>query len=204
MSYGRQEPTSLKECTKCGALKPVCFGHFYRQAVTYDGYQSQCRACDTARSREQKRQLRAEGRAKKPSPEKARSYTQKWRTENLEKARHDSRIQQKIRRENVSYRLMANAGRRVRMMLKTGGGSTRHLPYSAEQLRTHLEKQFSKGMTWENYGSYWHVDHIVPVSSFSPKDHQCAEFIACWRLSNLRPLKAFDNMSKGKSQTHLL
>jgi len=200
----RLTQTALKACTKCGQLKPVCFGHFYRQAVTYDGYQSQCRVCDTARSKEQKRKLRAEGRLKRPPPEKSRAYNRKHREKNAGKCRASQRAAARERWQNPTYRLMANMGRRVREMIRHSQGSTRHLPYDATALRDHLERQFSKGMTWENYGSYWHVDHIIPVSSFKTEQPDSPEFLACWALTNLRPLRSFDNLSKGKSKTHLL
>ncbi len=47
-------------------------------------------------------------------------------------------------------------------------------------------------MTWENHGE-WHVDHKVPVSSFSPD----ADMKVVNALSNLQPLWAEDNISKG-------
>jgi hypothetical protein len=38
---------------------------------------------------------------------------------------------------------------------------SRAVGYSREQLRMHIEAQFSEGMSWANYGE-WHIDHIVP------------------------------------------
>ena len=36
-----------------------------------------------------------------------------------------------------------------------------------ETFISHIETQFTEGMTWENYGlKGWHVDHIIPLSSF--------------------------------------
>lgn len=77
------------------------------------------------------------------------------------------------------------------------------LGYTADDLRQHLERQFAKGMSWDNYGE-WHVDHIVPVASFTFSSADDAEFKACWSLTNLRPLWAADNMSKKHKRTHLI
>ena len=58
----------------------------------------------------------------------------------------------------------------------------------------HLQKQFKKGMTRENHG-LWHIDHIRPVSSFDltkPKEQ-----IKCFHYTNLQPLWAKENLSKG-------
>ena len=48
-------------------------------------------------------------------------------------------------------------------------------------------------MSWKNYGSYWEIDHILPlkvaigVNDLSKLNH----------FTNLRPLKASENRSKG-------
>jgi hypothetical protein len=57
-----------------------------------------------------------------------------------------------------------------------------------------LESKFTKKMKWQNYGSYWHVDHIEPLASF---DHSDDEHIRkAWHYTNLRPLEAKANMRK--------
>lgn len=77
-----------------------------------------------------------------------------------------------------------------------GKSLERRLGYSPQELRKHLEKMFKDGMSWENYGD-WHVDHILPVSSFNYQSENDAEFKECWGLSNLQPLWAHDNFTKG-------
>jgi hypothetical protein len=57
-------------------------------------------------------------------------------------------------------------------------------------LRRHIEGQFKDGMTWENRGKVWHLDHIVPISHFENK-------IAANHFSNLRPMFARKNIQKG-------
>lgn len=65
-----------------------------------------------------------------------------------------------------------------------------------EELRTHLEAQFQEGMTWDNYGrDGWHIDHIKPCSSFDLLKE--AEQRECFHYTNLQPLWAKDNLSKG-------
>jgi hypothetical protein len=77
------------------------------------------------------------------------------------------------------------------------------LGYTANDLRAHLERQFARGMSWDNYGD-WHVDHIVPVVQFSFDSADDPEFRACWALTNLRPLWAKANLSKNRRRTHLI
>jgi len=65
---------------------------------------------------------------------------------------------------------------------------------SLEQLKLHLESQFTRGMAWHNYGRVWHIDHKEPCASFDlsrPEEQQ-----RCFHYSNLRPLNAKENWSK--------
>lgn len=67
--------------------------------------------------------------------------------------------------------------------------------YTIHQLMEHLEKLFAEGMSFENYGT-WHVDHVRPISSFVFQTPDDPQFKAAWRLENLQPLWALDNIRK--------
>ena len=77
------------------------------------------------------------------------------------------------------------------------------LGYQPDELATHLERQFTKGMGWHNMGE-WHIDHIVPVSAFELSSPSDDDFRACYALANLRPMWARENLSKGHKKTHLI
>ena len=64
---------------------------------------------------------------------------------------------------------------------------------------THIEKQFAKGMSWENRDE-WHLDHILPMSSAKSE----SDVIALNHHTNLRPLWAADNLRKRDTVTHLI
>ena len=69
--------------------------------------------------------------------------------------------------------------------------------YTIDQLRHHLEKQFTEGMTWDNYGiNGWEIDHIIPLSIFNINGPESKGFKKAWALNNLRPLWASDNRIK--------
>jgi len=56
-----------------------------------------------------------------------------------------------------------------------------------EEITKHLESQFDDIMTWENYGSYWVVDKIIPTAYYRYRDRINNEFKKAWSLKNLRP-----------------
>ena len=66
------------------------------------------------------------------------------------------------------------------------------LGYTPNQLKNHLENQFTEKMNWSNYGE-WHVDHIKPVSTFNKTTHPSIVNA----LSNLRPLWATNTEING-------
>ena len=100
-------------------------------------------------------------------------------------------------------RLKKNTGRAVRAAIHRSAGSKEgertfdYLPYTLEELKEHLEAQFDDKMTWDNYGTYWHVDHIFPQSRLPFDSLEHPNFQKCWALSNLQPLEAKANQSKG-------
>lgn len=73
------------------------------------------------------------------------------------------------------------------------------LGYSPVDLKKHIEKCFSSGMSWDNMGQ-WHIDHIVPISTAKTLE----DIIRLNQLSNLRPLWAKENLSKHNKREFLL
>lgn len=101
------------------------------------------------------------------------------------------------RKRDKLYALRTNIRARFRFELAKRGETkqikaNKYLGCSWLELRKHLESQFTNGMTWDNYGE-WHVDHIVPLAV--AKDRQ--QLIELCHYTNLKPLWAFDNISKG-------
>jgi hypothetical protein len=60
-----------------------------------------------------------------------------------------------------------------------------------EMAKQHIERQFTKGMNWDNQGK-WHIDHIIPLASANTEE----ELIKLCHYTNLQPLWAEDNLTK--------
>ncbi|MBF0290340.1 MAG: hypothetical protein HQM14_21210 [SAR324 cluster bacterium] len=105
---------------------------------------------------------------------------------------------------NKKHRLAQVLRGRVKTALKSQNATKNEkttvlLGCSVEFLRQHLESQFSRKMTWENYGNYWHIDHIVPCHSFDLTDPEQQKI--CFNWQNLQPLEAKENISKNNKLT---
>ncbi len=53
-------------------------------------------------------------------------------------------------------------------------------------------------MSWDNYGSYWHIDHLRPCISFDQTNSNDQK--ECFNWSNLQPLEKSENISKGSKR----
>lgn len=60
--------------------------------------------------------------------------------------------------------------------------------------KKYLESKFKKGMTWENYGAVWHIDHIYPVSKLDLSKEENQRI--CFHYTNMQPLFAEENIKK--------
>ena len=60
------------------------------------------------------------------------------------------------------------------------------------KLKSHIEAQFTDGMSWEKYGQ-WEVDHVIPLSA--ARDDQ--ELVPLCHYTNLQPLWKRYNRMKG-------
>ena len=98
------------------------------------------------------------------------------------------------------FRAKRNLSRRLNEMMasaccaKSGRSILGFIGCSQSELKTHIERQFERWMSWENYGTKWHIDHIIPCASFDHRDEWQVK--ACWHWTNLRPLCAKENVAK--------
>ena len=103
-------------------------------------------------------------------------------------------------RTDLNYRLHNYISAALRKAIKKDSRATFELlGYSTDDLRQHLESLFQSGMSWENYGTLWHIDHVIPKSWFCVETADGIdeyELKACWSLENLQPLCADENLKK--------
>jgi hypothetical protein len=69
----------------------------------------------------------------------------------------------------------------------------------AERLKRHLERQFTAGMNWDNYGTYWTIDHLIPAGWFNL--NRLIDRKLFNSFANLRPMPAHLNFARGAAMT---
>lgn len=120
-------------------------------------------------------------------------YYRKHKNERLQ-------YERKIYRNDYKKRITKSISTKIYKLLKNNKMNLHWhelVEFNASELIEHLEKQFTPGMSWDNYGE-WHIDHIIPIAVWNYTSAEDKEFKLCWSLSNLQPLWASDNQSKGK------
>ncbi|MEN6507399.1 MAG: hypothetical protein ABFD63_01190 [Smithella sp.] len=151
-------------------------------------------------------------------PEKAKAAVVKWRTNNREKqcqatknwkkrnpdkVRELKRGQYQRYKQDISFVLAGRVSNALRYSLKNNKTKVKAnrkweelIDFTIDQLKAHLEKLFTPEMNWDNYGTYWHIDHKTPIAVFNFERPEDIDFKICWSLKNLQPLEAHENMSK--------
>jgi len=149
--------------------------------------------------------------------EKRRIYQQLYYKNNINKHKEISKTEKfKNYKKNYKnnkkktdpvFRMRHNISNAILKALKKGKSNKagqsilKYLGFNLQDLKNHLEKQFNAQMSWDNYGIYWHIDHIMPQSNFPYISMEDENFKKCWNLNNLRPLEAKQNMIDGAQRT---
>lgn len=135
----------------------------------------------------------------KHNKEQVNARIKRWQTKNPDKCREMARNNQRHRlKTDILFKLTHVLRARLHHFIKRA--TTKKCKFkdyigcSTIKLKSHLEKQFTAGMTWENHGLHgWHIDHIIPLSSAKNE----TELYKLCHYKNLQPLWAADNFKKG-------
>jgi len=200
-----------KKCTKCGETKlKTCFHVDNSQK---DNLTSNCKKCISEHGKkrykenpERKKENSRKWRKENPEYNKKRyqenpEYFKKYREENsaaLKKTRNARDTRR--RRTDPFFSCKHNISRSISGALKEIDSVKNETTLEIlgcgtyEKFKEHMQSQFSPGMTWDKYGE-WHNDHIVPLAT-AKTNKQIKKLN---HYTNLQPLWAKDNMSKGAS-----
>jgi hypothetical protein len=124
----------------------------------------------------------------------------KWALEHPEQVREFRRRSNEKVGSTITGRLNSSICANIRNSIKSGSKAGRKweflVGYTVDQLKQHLEKRFKDGMSWENYGEVWEIDHKIPKVVFNYETPDDIDFKLCWSLKNLQPLDKTLNRKK--------
>lgn len=120
---------------------------------------------------------------------------------NLDQRRKRSRESSRNRwKNNLDFRIKGKLRNHVNRMIrmakqkKSGRRTTMFLGVTMTIAKQKIESRFRDGMTWENHGELWEIDHIVPLSHFDLTNEY--QLLMANHISNLQPLLKKENREK--------
>jgi hypothetical protein len=197
-----------KKCISCKEEKEISFFSINRRNLS--GINNKCKSCDKIYydlNREtllnnQKKRYNREFACKRVKEYRIKKYGDKAEIRRLkniekEKIKQNKKIEKEYFQKHI--RPIKNSVR-VRMWKIINHKDFDcmdkidfYLGCDYETLKQHLEKQFTKGMNWDNK-EHWHLDHIIPFACV--KKESDLTYIA--HYTNIQPLWAEDNLKKNR------
>lgn len=169
-------------CRKCVTDLPI--DHFNKATHSHTGYSLYCKECC-------KRDHYL------PNRDEQIARTKQWIKDHPEETKISRRRANFKARKKPERRVRQNMSKRIKQYLKATKTAAKWrdiVSCTPRQLVSHLEAQFTSDMNWSNYGTLWHIDHIIPCAAFDWSRPKHLEW--CWHHKNLRPLLASDNILK--------
>lgn len=178
-----------RTCHECGTTKALNeFQYLKRRNKMEFRISSKCKTCYSE-------QVKAE---KKEYYQKTKERHAMYNADPVNKARRNERNKERKKTEPL-FRMNESLKVRIHEVLKgyKNCRSSKLLDCTRNQLQEWLTFNFEEEMTLVNQGTYWHIDHVVPISFFDNTNPN--EQRLCFHWTNLRPLKKSQNISKSNA-----
>ncbi len=157
----------MKVCCRCDIEKPIT--EFHNKTSSKDGFDNRCKDCKS-------------------------NYNKTWAEDNKDHVREYNKLYTRKVRKDIVERIYKNVMARASKYKKKKGLITLK-PYkeilgcSKQYLAKHLESKFDENMNWNNYGTYWEIDHEIELF----RCHDVEDFELINHFTNLRPLEKNKN-----------
>lgn len=119
-----------------------------------------------------------------------------WNQKNKEFLKAYMNTYMKLRYKNdIHFKIKHLVSARLRHCIAKNTSTLDYMGCSLDFFKTWIEYQMNETMTWENHGTCWHFDHVVPCNAFDFSNE--SDVFKCFHWSNIRPLDAIENIRKG-------
>lgn len=189
----------MKTCKKCNLEKPLT--EFCNRKGEIDGKHRYCKIC-----------LKKENDQWYHTTKHDRSdYYKTYREQNKEYFNiycyNHYHTKKELYREwnknkyniDIGFRIKHITSSRISQALKTyntlkTNRTIEYLGCNMEEYTQYLESKFTPEMSWDNYGEYWEIDHVLPIDSFDLNIEE--NLYRCFHYTNTQPLEKTKNREK--------
>jgi hypothetical protein len=166
------DETQLKTCSVCNETQTINNFHI---AKCKGNVRAMCKSCSSEKRKEHYQN----------NKEKIIKQTNNYKVEKM-KIDPDFKMERYMRTR--IYFAFTSRG------LKKSNRTWKYIGCSSDFFRNWIEFQLYDGMTLENYGEFWHIDHVKPCASFDLSKEE--EIEECFSWKNMRPYRSDKNMKK--------
>jgi len=207
-----------KSCSKCKRVQPMsCFGVL---KAAPDGHRYDCRDCRKMYYTQNHTAI-LENKAKYWINKRDKIKQQRIQYRTIHAAKYKQvRAEYRQRPRVMEYQRIMNRRRyatnpscQLRSLISTRiyeclrrydskkqHSSIKYLGCDITHYKSWLEFQFDAQMSWSNYGTYWEMDHIIPIARVDISDVRNQYFVFHW--TNMQPLTKEANRVK-RDDLHL-
>ncbi len=189
----------MKKCGKCYTPKELT--EFCKRSCEKDGLHRYCKECKKKDSKgeynkDKEKHLK---RTKKYQEDNRNYFRQKSKDHYHNNKEYYRKWNQNKSANDPVFRLKHSINSNININLKKylqtkTDLSMNYLGITLSEYVQYMEKQFDENMNWDNYGSYWEIDHIKPIDSFDLTDEK--QIYECFNYLNTRPLYWKHNKEK--------
>lgn len=208
----------MKQCNCCKQFLDE--SKFSNCKINKDGLSRKCKDCYSKYYQQNKEKMKEQARNnyyknidkyhdydnQRRKDEHRQAWIKQWYKANPDKIKEYQKRQNMTRKQNYTKQLsldncvMGYLTRSIRQNFnpKVGSICINALPFSIQQFKNYFEHLFTPEMNWNNYGTYWEIDHIITKKLFRFSSYEDEQFQVCWSLKNLRPLEKSLNRCRPK------
>jgi hypothetical protein len=206
----------LKPCDKCEINKSI--DKYRKYTDREDSYSKTCKRCLNEQDKIRKKNMRIKksetfmSKCEKCEEEKALKEFAKLKKfykkkiciscypQFLTEQKNEWCKNEKL--TNINYRLKKSLAARLRSVIVKNDSTMNYIGCNIQYLREWFEYNFTCEMDWDNYGSLWSMDHIIPVCKFDLTND--IDMLKCWNWSNLMPVQLLKKVDNNHNQINYI